>query len=94
MDMNPEWIGVAATNFLGVVGLYLTHSYRRRSKIEPAQSRRASYAAMWAITALAAPSRLEPGGAGTPTPRQRESLHDSLTDWYYRNVNEMLPLYP
>jgi hypothetical protein len=86
-----EWIGVAATTALGVAGLYLANTYRRRSKIELAQARRVSYAKQWVITALAAASRLKLSGAGTSTPRQREPMHDALSGWHYRDGNEMLP---
>lgn len=84
---------VLATVFLGIVGLYLTHSYRRQVKQKTANGRMKSYAELWEITKLASPHRLEERRprtlSGPLTEDERENLYVALMDWYYKNGNGM-----
>ncbi len=88
--MLVDWVALVATVVLGSVGLYLGNSYRRRSQVDLASARRDSYAELWEITGLAAPTRLRPGGHGVLTLEEREFLYRRMTAWYYRNGNGML----
>src|SRR4051812_47511837 len=83
------WVGIVVTAALTVVGLYYANSLRRRTNAEVekgvAEKRFSSYAALWAPLKLASPMRDSP-----LTRLERESLFDSLTDWYYKDGNGML----
>jgi hypothetical protein len=85
-----EWVSIVVTAILGVAGLYLGNSYRRRAQVELAEARRTSYSKLWEITKTAAPTRLRPGGAGLLTRDEREKLFTQMTDWYYDDGNGML----
>jgi hypothetical protein len=46
---------------------------------------------LWEATGLAAPTRLEfEGIRGALSAKERQSLYQQLTDWYYRDGNGML----
>lgn len=76
---------------LAVVGAWAAHSYRRRMRFELAEARRAAYAALWEITGLAAPTRLDTGGIdGYLTRAERQTLYQAMTNWYYEDGNGML----
>ena len=83
----PELLNVIGTLLLAIVGLYLTHNFRRQIKQKTADSRMDAYAALWAITELARPTRLKGWKAetlqGPLTREEREELYTLLTHWYY-----------
>ena len=85
--MVTEWVGIVVTVVLGVVGLYLANSYRRRAQVDLADARRGAYAELWKITKTAAPTRLRTGGEGVLSTKERERLFKQLTDWYYKDGN-------
>jgi hypothetical protein len=84
-----EALTLIATSLIGIAGLYLAHSWRRRSQVELAEARRSAYAALWQITATAAPTRLRPDGAGTLTTKERKLLFERMTIWYYTDGQGM-----
>ncbi len=86
-------LDVLVTIFLGIVGLYLTHSFRRQVKQKTADGRMNSYSALWEITRVASPVRLKKWHAdetrGPVTVEERTQLYAALTDWYYEHGNGM-----
>lgn len=89
--MLTDWLDIAVTFALGLVGLYLAHSYRRQLKVQMADARRSAYSELWEMTGLAAPTRLDDvGPKGALTMQERRILYQRLTSWYYRNGNGML----
>jgi hypothetical protein len=88
-----EILKILVTIFLGIVGLYLTHSYRRQVKQKTADGRMKSYSELWEITGVASPTRLKEWHVGTPrgpiTEDERGSLYVEFTKWYYRSGNGM-----
>ncbi len=84
-----EWVGIAVTTILTLVGLYFANSLRLRTRAEiekgVAEKRFAAYAKLWAHTKVASPMR------GSPlTENERSDLYTTLTDWYYDDGNGML----
>ena len=86
-------LNIIVTIFLGIIGLYLTHSFRRQVKQKTADARMKSYSELWAITFVARPTRLKEWQVGTPggplTPEERGNLYVAFNEWYYRNGNGM-----
>jgi hypothetical protein len=84
-----EWVGIAITAVLTIVGLYFANSLRLRTRAEVekgvAEKRFTAYAALWAHTKVASPMRASPLTAG-----ERACLYRTLTDWYYDDGNGML----
>jgi hypothetical protein len=84
-----EWVGIAVTAVLTLVGLYFANSLRLRTRAEiekgVAEKRFEAYAKLWAHTKVASPMR------GSPlTETERKDLYRALTDWYYDDGNGML----
>jgi hypothetical protein len=84
-----DWVGIAVTAVLTLVGLYFANSLRLRTRAEiekgVADKRFAAYAKLWAYTKVASPMR------GSPlTENERADLYTALTDWYYDDGNGML----
>jgi hypothetical protein len=85
------------TLIVGIAGLYLTHSIRRQLNLKIAEQRLTAYSALWVITLVATPSRLqekEESGSSTAegplTVADRLLLHHKMTSWYYEHGNGML----
>lgn len=85
-----DWVGIVATFAVSVAGIYFANSFRRRSKFELAEARRSAYAALWEITGLAAPTRLNQGRNGLLLPHERQRLIQEMTNWYYAKGQGML----
>ncbi|MCF6155914.1 MAG: hypothetical protein E3K36_11825 [Candidatus Brocadia sp.] len=92
-----EFVGllnVIVTVFLGLVGFYLTHSFRRQVKQKTADGRMRSYAELWEITGVARSTRIKEWHAeelkGPLTQDERMKLYVALTKWYYENGNGMV----
>lgn len=92
-DNFVSLLDVIVTLFLGAVGLYLTHNFRRQIKQKTADSRMTAYARLWEITGLARPTRIKEWHAeelrGPLTPVERAELYVNLTMWYYTDGNGM-----
>lgn len=80
-------LAVAAT----LIGVWFANNYQRQMKIKLADGRRQAYARLWAVTGLAAPTRLFALEQDGPlTLKERQDLHEAMTDWYYDEGNGML----
>lgn len=88
--MLTAWFDIGAKLFLGLVGLYFAHSYRRQVRLKLAEKRLNAYAKLWALMEVATPVRERQGGQGQLSPEERKTLHDSLTHWYYSDGNGIL----
>lgn len=86
--MLAEWIEIAVTIVLGVVGLYLANSIRPQIQARVAEKRLDSYGALWTEEGGLAAPRGDMGGAVVA--RERHALYEKLADWYYRGGNGML----
>jgi hypothetical protein len=84
-----DWVGVVVTAVLTLAALYFGSSLRLKTRAEVeanvAEKRFAAYAALWAKTKDASPTRGAP-----PTAAERSQLSDKLTDWYYDCGHGML----
>jgi hypothetical protein len=91
MDPLSNWIDIAVTVGLGLVGLYFAHGYRHQRKLRLAEARRSAYAQLWELMGVAAPTRLDTTGPqGGLSADERGTLFEAMTAWYYRNGNGML----
>jgi hypothetical protein len=91
VDAFLDRLDVIVTLILSVAGFYFANSFRRKSRLELADARRAAYSQLWALTEVARPTRLgEEEGKGPLTPRERKALYDAMTSWYYQDGNGML----
>jgi hypothetical protein len=84
-----EWVTIAVTAALTIVGLIFANSLRLKTRAEVekgvAEKRFAAYAALWELTEVASPMR------GSPlTEGERTDLYEKLTAWYYAGGNGML----
>jgi hypothetical protein len=89
-QVTAEFVAVIVTAILGAIGAFYTHNYAKQTRNRLAEARRVAYAELWEITGLAAPTRLDPGGRGLLSLRERNRLYRELTSWYYRHGNGML----
>jgi hypothetical protein len=81
----------AATLIVTVVGLWLAYNYRRQMALKLSETRLDAYSRLWAITGVAAPTRLDGwGDDGYLQLDERRELWASMTDWYYANGGGML----
>ena len=77
------------TAAVAAVGLYWAHSYARQVNLLLADRRMTAYGRLWALTEVARPTRIE--FENNPLSKQeRQSLHESMTSWYYADGNGML----
>lgn len=76
------WAQVAGVIFLGLVGLWLAHNYRRQIRLKLAERQVDAYVNLWKLTAVATPSQATPLNC-----TQRQELYDSITNWYYDDGN-------
>lgn len=72
------WGQVVPTLFLGLVGLWLAHNYRRQVRLKLAERQLDSYLRLWTLTALATPERATPLGHN-----ERQELYAQLVSWYF-----------
>ncbi len=84
-----QWVDIAVTIVLGVVGLYLAHSFRRQVQAKVADKRFDSYGALWSKLKVASPLR-RVTGEGPLDAEERRKLYDACTDWYFDAGNGML----
>jgi hypothetical protein len=88
--MNPVDIAdIVVTAIVGLIGLYLAHSYRRQLKMRVEEKRLAAYAALWSKMSFTSPVRLTMWIAQPLTREEREKLFKDFTAWYYENGNGM-----
>jgi hypothetical protein len=76
------WSQAIGTVFLGLVGLWLAHNIRRQMRIKLAERQLDAYVRLWAITAMASPSRTTPLDEA-----ERRSLCDAMDRWYFDEGN-------
>ncbi len=76
--VDANWAQVAGTAFLGVVGLWVAHNYRRQIRLKLAERQVDAYTNLWMLTASATPER------ATPLDREeRQELYNAMVDWYF-----------
>jgi hypothetical protein len=80
--LDAGWAQVAATVFLGLVGLWVAHNYRRQIRLKLAERQVDAYMKLWVLTALATPERTTPLD-GT----ERQRLYDEMMRWYFEDGN-------
>jgi hypothetical protein len=73
-----NWSQVAGTIFLGLVGLWLAHNYRRQIRLKLAERQVDAYMRLWTLTAPASPERPTP-----PDRDERQKLADGINRWYF-----------
>jgi hypothetical protein len=72
------WAQAGGAVFLGLVGLWLAHSYRRQVRLKLAERQVDSYLRLWTLTASATPERT------TPLDRmERQRLYEEMMRWYF-----------
>ncbi len=76
--MNANWAQVVGTVFVGVVGLWVAHNYRRQIRLKLAERQVDAYTALWTTTSSATPERTTPLDLD-----ERQKLYDSMVDWYF-----------
>jgi hypothetical protein len=82
---DPNWAQVAGTVFLGLVGLWLAHNYRRQIGLQLAERQVDAYVSLWAVIAAAMPMRM------TPLDRvERQRMRDEMNRWYFDEGNGIL----
>ncbi|MEU7512182.1 hypothetical protein AB0B13_09285 [Streptomyces sp. NPDC042898] len=67
---------------LGLIGLWLAHSYRRQVRMKHTDLLIASYAKLWQITEAAPPDRRTP-----LTDTERTQLAEKMYEWYFEGGN-------
>jgi hypothetical protein len=84
-----DWVAIVVTAAVSLAAIYYGNNLRRRTRAEVeakvAEKRLPAYAALWAKTKIASPTRSTP-----LTPTERAHLFEGLTDWYYDCGNGML----
>lgn len=79
---DATWAQVAGTVFVGVVGLWLAHNYRRQVGLKLAERRIDAYIKLWTLLAVATPVRTTP-----LDPAERTQIHDDMNHWYFTDGN-------
>jgi len=72
------WAQVASTLFVGVVGLWLVHGYRRQARLKLVERQVDAYQKLWILTAPATPERSEPMSV-----HERTEMYDAMVRWYF-----------
>lgn len=67
-----------STIFVGLVGLWLVHSFRRQIRLKLAERQLDAYQRLWVIVAPANPERDTPLGE-----EERKLIYDQMVDWYF-----------
>ena len=75
---------------LGLIGLYLAHSYQRKIALNVAEKRLVAYSALWSRMICASPVRQSEWMDEPLTSKERKELFKDFTAWYYVNGNGML----
>ena len=91
--MSADWVNVAVTAVLGVVGLYLVHSLSRQARVTrettAVEKRFDIYSKLWAIMKEVPPmsERLE----GRPFPEhRRRPVYNRMTAWFFEDAGGMV----
>lgn len=79
---DPGWAQLAGTVFLGFVGLWLAHNYRRQIRLKLAERQVESYMRLWSMTAVASPELTSPLDQTA-----RRQLYDEMVRWYFTDAN-------
>jgi hypothetical protein len=79
---NSGWAQAAGTAFLGLVGLWLAHNYRRQIRLKLAERQVDSYMRLWSLTAAATPELTAPLNQGA-----RRQLYVEMVKWYFADAN-------
>jgi hypothetical protein len=80
-----HWSQALGAFFVGLVGLWIAHSYRRQVKVKLAERLADSYAALWELTRTASTGR-----PGPRTVESRAEMEELLENWYFDNGNGLL----
>lgn len=80
-----ELIQNALVGFVGLVGLWLGHNYRRQLRLQLTEHVLSAYRNLWQVTGLSPSDRLS-----TMTPAERQQLAAAMDDWYYAQGQGML----
>lgn len=87
-----DWANITVTAILGLGGLYIGQSIRRKTRAEiesaVAERRLSAYFRLWEHTKDAAPMRRE--DAKPFDADRRSALYDELTDWYFEAGNGLV----
>jgi hypothetical protein len=75
---STGWTQAAGTLFLGLVGLWLVHSYRRQARLKLIERQVDAYQKLWILTASATPERSTP-----MTEQERTEVYDAMINWYF-----------
>jgi hypothetical protein len=76
--VTGSWAPAMATVFLGLVGLWLAHNYRRQVRVRLAERQVDCYLRLWKLTSVATPERTTPMDAG-----ERRGLYEAMVRWYF-----------
>src|SRR4051812_9837175 len=80
---------------IGLLGLYLVHSFRRQQRLKIADLRIPAYQRLWKLMEVAAPSRVKSSaGSGSVTPGEARALRISMSHWYWESGNGMFMTEP
>jgi hypothetical protein len=82
---DANWLQVVGTAFLGLVGLWLAHNYRRQIRLKLAERQVDAYKELWTMTAVASPERATPLDHA-----ERQKLRDEINRWYFDDGNGIL----
>jgi hypothetical protein len=83
--MVEAWFQIAATIFLGLVGLWVGYNYRYQIRLKLAEPQLDAYVRLWKLTSIATPSRT------TPLDRfERQGLSEAMRVWYFDEGNGIL----
>jgi hypothetical protein len=82
---DANWAQLAGTAFLGSVGLWLAHNYRRQIGLQPAERQVDAYVSLWAVIAPATPIRTSPLDLA-----ERQKMRDEMNRWYFEGNGILL----
>lgn len=80
-----HWSQALGALFIGVVGLWVAHSYRRQVKVKLAERLADSYSALWELTRAASTNRRNLQAA-----EDRAEMDQLMESWYFDNGNGLL----
>jgi hypothetical protein len=81
------------TSLVALIGLYLTHSFRRQQQLRIAERRLDAYRELWRLMEVARPTRIKDVSVDGEGPLRREEareLYDQMTHWYFGSGNGLL----
>lgn len=76
--LGTDGTQTAAVVFVGLVGLWLAHNYRRQVRLKLAERQVEAYLRLWTLTAVATPERRTPLDAD-----ERQAMYDGMVRWYF-----------